>query len=239
MFARAFLRGGRPVFPVLRGMDPAVVAAELARPELVLVSVGEGDLRSVLAGLPEVWRDRVALVQNELLPADWQPHRLIDPTVASIWFEKKKGREVKVVVPTPVSGPGTGLLASTLNTVDIPVEIMHDEAGMLFELVRKNLYILVTNLCGLETGGTVGELWTRHEELAREVAGEVLDVQEALTGVGLDREGLIAAMLVAFDGDPDHLCMGRSAGARLDRALAHGDQYGLELPTLRRIRRVV
>lgn len=39
-------------------------------------------------------------------------------------------------------------------------------------------------------------------------------------------------MLVAFNGDPDHNCMGRSAPARLERALQLAEQYQLELPVL-------
>ena len=67
------------------------------------------------------------------------------------------------------------------------------------------------------------------------MASDVIDLQEALTGERFDRERLIAAMVAAFEGDPAHKCMGRSAPARLARALEHGDRLGLGLPTLRRI----
>ena len=46
---------------------------------------------------------------------------------------------------------------------------------------------------------------------------------------------LIAAMLKAFAGDPDHGCMGRSAPARLARALQQADAAGLAIPRLRAI----
>ena len=46
---------------------------------------------------------------------------------------------------------------------------------------------------------------------------------------------MIQAMLVAFDGDLAHQCMGRSAPARLQRALEHADRHGLAVPTLRAI----
>jgi hypothetical protein len=61
----------------------------------------------------------------------------------------------------------------------------------------------------------------------------VIDIQDALTGVRNDRDKLIAGMLEAFDGDPEHGCTGRSAPARLARALAHADAFGLVVPTLR------
>jgi hypothetical protein len=60
-----------------------------------------------------------------------------------------------------------------------------------------------------------------------------MDIEDALTGVAHDREKLIAGMLEAFDGDPDHACTGRSAPARLARALQHADAFGLNVPTLR------
>lgn len=239
VFARAFLRAGYPVHPVNRHTDQPQVSELVPAPQLVLICVGERDLQAVMQHLPTAWRDRVGLVQNELLPRDWRPHLLVNPTVASIWFEKKKGREVNVVLPSPIFGPDAGLLQQVLAAMDIPSVKVEDEQQMLFELVRKNLYILVTNICGLKTGGTVGELWSRHEQLARQVAAEVLDIQQALTQGDLDRTRLITAMLVAFNSDPEHGCLGRSAKERLRRAVEHGDAYRLELPTLRQFLREV
>jgi hypothetical protein len=63
----------------------------------------------------------------------------------------------------------------------------------------------------------------------------VIDIQEALTEQIYDRDALIAAMLEAFEGDLEHKCMGRSAPARLERAIAHADNFGLRTPTLRAI----
>jgi len=103
----------------------------------------------------------------------------------------------------------------------------------LFELVLKNVYILTTNIAGLKTGGTVSELWRQHKELAQEIASEVIEIQTHLAGVSLDNELLIKGMLNAFDGDPDHKCMGRSAPARLKRALLIADEAGLAVPELR------
>ena len=106
---------------------------------------------------------------------------------------------------------------------------------MLFELVAKNLYIITTNVAGLKTGGNVGELWREHRELAEAVANDVIDLQQALTGETFDREALIQSMVTAFDGDPEHKCMGRSASARLQRAMEHADTHRLEVPSLAEI----
>ncbi len=235
VFARGFLKLGYPVVPVTREMDMALVAAATSEPELVIVAVGEKDLHATLATLPDVWRNKVALLQNELLPRDWQQHDLNNPTVISVWFEKKKGIDAKIVLSSPVFGWHAELIKQALATLAIPAAVVESETALLFELVLKNLYILTTNIAGLECGGNVRELWLKHNELACEVAGDVLDIQEYLTNEKLDRTALIEGMLRAFDGDPEHGCMGRSAPARLERALSIADEAELDVPALRRI----
>jgi len=235
VFARGFMRLGYPIVPVTRDMDLAVVAAEAQEPEAVIVAVAEKDLHATLAGLPDAWSQHLILLQNELLPRDWQQHGLSNPTVISVWFEKKKGMDSKVVIASPAFGEFAPLLNAALGSLDIPVRELADENELLFELVLKNLYILTTNIAGLESGGNVRELWLEHNDLACAVAGDVLDIQEHLTEQEVDRTALIEGMLRAFDGDPGHGCMGRSAPARLERALSIADEAGLEVPTLRRI----
>jgi len=235
VFARGLMKLGYPVVPVTREMDMALVAADVAEPEMVVVAVAEKDLHPTLANLPDQWCDRLVLLQNELLPRDWQQHGLHNPTVISVWFEKKKGMDSKVVIASPAYGQFAQLLQEALGSLDIPVTVVEDEAALLFELVLKNLYILTTNIAGLEAGGNVLELWRDYNDLACNVAGDVLDIQEHLIGEEVNRVALIEGMLRAFDGDPEHGCMGRSAPARLERALAIADEAGLDVPTLRRI----
>ena len=233
VFAGGLLRAGRTVIPVNRGDDMAALAQARPSPELVLVAVAENDLQAVLAAVPEVWKARAALIQNELLPRDWLAHGYSDPTVISVWFEKKKGTDARPLIASPAAGPGAGLLCQALAAIDLPCREVAPGDELLFELVRKNLYILTTNIAGLKTGGTVSQLWAKHESFARQVADEVMDIQDALTGTQFDRDALIAGMLEAFDGDPGHVCTGRSAPARLARALRHADAFGLAAPALR------
>lgn len=237
VFARGFLRLGHPVVPVTRHSDRAEVAEHWPAPQAVLVAVAEADLHPALDTLPAPWRDRVILLQNELLPRDWRRHNLA-PTVVSVWFEKKPGQDFKVLVPSPAHGPHAQLLHDALGTLGIPVRVLDDPEDLLFELVRKNLYIVTTNVAGLEVGGTVAELRNRHQVLMQEVAHDVLAIQESLTGTHLPWERLVEAMLEAFDGDPEHKCTGRSAPARLARALEQADAAGLEVPALRRMQRL-
>ncbi len=236
VFARGFLRIGRPIYPVTRETDPGSMAAELPGPALVLVAVAEKDLHEVLGGLPAPWRPRVGLLQNELLPRDWKAHHIEEPTVMAVWFEKKPGRDVRVILPTRVGGPTAGLVVEALSAIGVPSVPVMDSEAMTLELVRKNLYVLVANIVGLETGGTVGELWTQHQDLARRVTEEILDIQERLVERELPREILIEGMAEAFAADPEHQAMGRSGPERLARALSHADTLGLDVPGLRAIR---
>jgi hypothetical protein len=150
-----------------------------------------------------------------------------------VWFEKKKGTDAKPLIASPAAGPGAKRLCEALTSIDLPCREVAQGDELLFELVRKNVYILTSNIAGLKTGGTVAQLWAQHKVFARQVANEVMDIQDALTGVQHDRDALIAGMLEAFDGDPDHGCTGRSAPARLARAIQHADEFGLAVPTLR------
>jgi ketopantoate reductase len=235
VFARALLRAGYPVYPVNRDMDMEEVARQIPAPEMVLVAVAENTLNTVLEHLPPAWHGRVALLQNERLPADWERFGLTRPTVISVWFEKQKGQDVKVLVPSPALGPHAQLLADSLGSLGIPARVLENEAELLFELVVKNVYIVTVNCAGLVTGGTVSTLWNQHREFAEGVAREVIAIQQALTGQVFDADALIKAMLAAFDGDPDHVCTGRSAPARLARALQQADAAGLKVPHLREI----
>ena len=234
VLARGYLKTGHPVYPITRDMDLAEEASNLPKPMAVVVAVGESELHNVLSAMPDAWRSNLILIQNELLPRDWQQHGL-DPTVISVWFEKKKGQDVKVVVASTIHGSQAKSLAAALESLDIPSTIIADADQMTLELVRKNYYILTSNIAGLRVGGTVGELWQNHRDFATQVIADVNTVQEHLVGEKLQQEGLTQAMLRAFDGDLDHGCMGRSAPARLQRALDIANAAGLDVPMFKEI----
>ena len=236
VFARGFLRNGYPVYPVTREMDLSQAAAELPDPALVLIAVGEKDLQAVLENLPEPWRHCCGMLQNELLPRDWQTHNLTQPTVISVWFEKKKGQDYKVIIPSPVIGANAGVIADSLALIDIPCDVVNNDEDMLYELVRKNVYILTTNIAGLVTQGNVENLWNKHHELATTIAKEVIQIQAILTQSSLPEDRLIDGMEIAIRGDLNHMCMGRSAPSRLDRAIMLADNASLKTPKIREIK---
>ncbi len=235
VFARGFLKLGYPVQGITRSMSMPHIAHNYPHPKAVLVAVGEADLQPILKEIPSSWKNTLILLQNELLPRDWQAANIQDPTVISVWFEKKKGMDTKVVIPSPIYGQHATLVQSALATLELPSFILSSDEALLYELVRKNLYILTTNIAGLKVGGNVEQLAQQHNGLMQAIAQDVLDIQDWLTQTQNNRQQLMKGLLEAFKGDPEHKCMGRSAPARLARALTIADQAGLSVSTLREI----
>jgi len=230
VFARGFLGLGHPVYPITRKTSISDAIDHFPDPLLMLVAVGEKELSEILTTLPASWKTKLALLQNELLPRNWEAHNIDHPTVISVWFEKKKGQDCKVILPSPIYGPHAGLLAEALARMDIPAKILSSKEELLFALVLKNVFVLTINIAGLKTGGTVGTLWSEHHALARRIAGEVIDLQERLTGATFSRDALFNGLTAAVNGDPAHKCTGRSAPARLSRVIKMADEAGLNLP---------
>lgn len=237
VFSRAFLRNNYPVYPITRATDIDELSSSID-PEMILVCTAEGDLQSALSSIPNKWKDRVAMMQNELLPRDWETHNFSNPTVISVWFEKKKGMDSKVLISSPAFGPKAQILADSLALIDIPAHAVANEDELLFELVLKNLYILTTNIAGLaiKSGANVDDLRNNHLDLMRKVSTDVLKLQESLTGKTFNESELEQSMIKAFEGDLEHGCMGRSAPARLDRALELAKEFKLKVSTLQKIK---
>lgn len=235
VLAHGLLKTGHPVFPI--GRDTDIESALSSRPFLdgLLVAVGEKDLDSVLERIPTAWYDRLVLIQNELLPNDWRQYGIETPTVASIWFEKKPGKPVKPLISSPAHGPKADALVAAMQSLDIPAHRVTDSDAMLEELVIKNVYILTTNIAGLETGGDVEALWNNHQQLARDIAADVIALQEAKVGKTFDHQRLIDGMVKGFDGDPQHQCMGRSASQRLARALSQAEDLNVDMPAIKAV----
>jgi len=234
VFARAFLKAGHPVYPVSRQTDLQALANSVDA-ECVLIATGEADLQNTLNTMPKIWLKQCVLLQNELLPNDWQQHADLDATVISVWFEKKPSMDFKVIVPSPVYGKHANTIKEALGSLNIAVDLKTSLEDMTFELIRKNIYILASNICGLEVQGNVGQLASQHAELLDKVIDDILKIQQHLTGIKYNKESLVKAVEVAFNGDKQHQCMGRSAPARLQRALDIAQKANLKVPELKRI----
>ena len=239
VFAKAFLRNGYPVYPITRAMNMADEAENLPEPQLVLVAVAETDFHNVMQTIAARWRTKLALLQNELLPRDWLAHGIDDPTVISVWFEKKKGMDYNVLRPSPVYGAAAGLIAESLARIEIACKILRTADDLAFELVLKNVFVFTINIAGLilEKGTTTSMLWQQHEKLARAVANDIITLQESAAAQSFSRDRLIEGLVEGINGDPNHKCKGRSAPGRLVRALEMADQGGIDIPAIRDIQR--
>ncbi|HEU5074585.1 MAG TPA: hypothetical protein VFU02_10435 [Polyangiaceae bacterium] len=233
-FALGLLRLGRTVVPVTRARNLARVLEAARDVELILLAVGETALVPLLGSIPPRVKDRVALVQNELVPADWQRAGYVEVSGVVVWFEKKAGRPIHVVRPSVAYGPRSGLLLELLGELKVPAHAVAPDA-LEFELALKNLYILVHNLAGLAVQGTVGSLWQEHAAWAREVASDVLRHQEVRFGRALDRGALLDELDKAVRADPGHGLAGRTAPERLSRVLSQARQAGIQLPALEQL----
>jgi hypothetical protein len=234
--AEGLARAGHPVVPVRRGDDVQALAAAAPDPALAVVAVGEDDLDGALLTLPAPWRRHVALLQNELVPASWERHGLDHPTVAVVWFERKGGGRPRPLLPTLLHGHGWRTLADALDALALPWRHLGECEELRRELVRKNLYLLTTNLGGLATGAeTVGALWREHRAQSIQIASEILTLQAAAAGSDLDRVALMRGLDEAIDADLEHRTMGRSAARRLERALEQAKDLEIPVPRLQEI----
>jgi len=232
VFSRGFLRCGYPIYPITRAMDLDEECQQIPTPQLVLVTVQETELSSLLGRLPKAWSDKIALVQNELLPQAWQDHQIENPTVTVVWFEKKKEIELTNILQSPSFGPNAEIISDALKAVDVPAPILESEQDLLYELLRKSLYILTVNIAGLVNNCSVGDLWKLHQPLAREIAEEVILIQESLIGQNLSHEKLINGMVEGIEDCPNRFCLGRSASLRLKRVLGYAEYANLKTQKL-------
>lgn len=234
VFAEGWLRAGRPVVPITRGTSLEDVSASLPEPAVVLVGVGEAALPDVLTSLPPSYRERAALVQNELLPRTWRAvySAARDPNVAVVWFEKKAGKLIHSIRPSVLHGPQAEILAESLKRQFLPYFIAESPEVRDFELVLKNLYILALNLGGLDFPRSAGELWREHQGLLGPLCEELITLQSLLLGRELSTEKLMAGLEAAIAADPAHGARGRTAEERLRRAAEQAAELGLHLPVL-------
>ncbi|MFT5359018.1 MAG: hypothetical protein ACI9KE_006260 [Polyangiales bacterium] len=239
VFAHGLLRTGHRIVPIRR--SESVDSIQDEDPSLVLIAVGEGDLQNVLPQVPEAWRSRVGLIQNELLPGSWSALGDVNPTVAVVWFEKKAPIAPHVIRPTPIAGPNALRLVNALASLNIAAEEI-DESALPAALVLKNVYILTANVGGrgAPKGATTGELWTDDRERTQRLAEDVLTLQKAMlcasghskAAAALDDDALMRELGETLMADPHHGACGRSAPARHQRALTLAHTHGLTLPAL-------
>jgi ketopantoate reductase len=232
VFALGLLRRGYSVTPVLRTSVPDTILTRPLQPSVCVIAVAEDDLTNVLDGWARRYAEHWVLVQNELRPSEWERRGLSTPTVAVVWFEKKSGREVRPIVSTPVHGPHAATIVEALTALGIPAHIEPDREQLLFELCLKNLYILSMNSAGLVFPSDVGTIWYEHRAYLDQICAEVLELEAAQMQRNLPTQSLCIELERIISADPRHVAAGRSALARLNRAVRTAKRLGIRTPTL-------
>ena len=108
--------------------------------------------------------------------------------------------DINPILQTPMFGPHADVIAASLKGIDVPCEVMVTQEDMLLQLVQKNVFVFTINITGLflEEGTTTSQLWENHKELALNVANDVIDLQEAITGQSLVQLPVLVVYRFAF-----------------------------------------
>lgn len=248
LFASGFLKLGFLVAPVTRRVDLAAVDDTIKQPFLCLIATDIGDLGPVFDWLPESWKDRLVLLQNELLPSHWEGrHIKQQPSVVTVWLEKKKDSVVKKrdglpeVVFSPIPAIGEALCAALL-ALDIPCKRVDSFDLMLHCMVMKNLFNCTMNVGGLlldgdgERKATFSQLLADEKAIAR-VLADAATIQEVALGVEkatiVKPRELLPSVKECMSRMPTQICQGRFSKLRTKRAYeARADH---EVPTLKEL----
>ena len=242
LFSNGFLRLGIPIIPILRSDN--IKDFETITPILVLIAVDIQDLNKVLDDVPKSWWNVIVLLQNELLPGNWNHLSIPFPSIVVVWLEKKKqSLKIRSFSPEIVYSPNKDLgdlIELCLNKQNIPTLRVAMEDEILIEMVQKNLFNLTMNVMGLYLGenSTFNDLLNdKNYEIRNLVARECLSLQKAqLKDLKLSENEMITKMWNYMSLVPEMKCQGRYAKARLDRAISTSKKYGIEVTQLEKIK---
>lgn len=231
VFADAWSQLGKSIL-ALRRHQPII---QDISPRAVLIATGEQDLSPVLASLPQTWRSQLILVQNELIPAIWQPYS-DQPTLVAVWMEKKPHIEVRSLRASVAFGPNADLVADAFHAIKQPLSLAKDYPDMIQELAFKNIYIWTTNIYGLIAPGAIGQLVTEpHATALASLIDELCQIQSAVSGYYCSPKMVTPIIWHIIHDNADRKIPGRSAPARLKRVMSAAHQYSLVTPELDRI----
>ena len=234
LFAGSALRLGYRVTGIRRKDDSdAILKSTGTCP--ILVAVGENEIDGVLGRIPANFANQVILVQNEIFPSHWHKHPHVGlPTVCVVWaVAKRKSSPLICPHPHEVCGPLADLVIEMHQAILLEARVMPSPEEAL---VKKFSYILTINLLGLERDVTVGE-WARDEHKDRIIrmatdATRLGIALAAASGVNAQAMGQEVYEIMRSEQVSSYRAQGRTAGARLSRAISAAEQFGLRLEHL-------
>ena len=225
------LKTGRRVTPVARN-SAANALEDVPAGTPVLVCTGEGDMPVAVRALPEVRRADVCLLQNELFPHVWQAAGLSEPTVLVFWHMVKPGKPIVLGNPTQVFGKHATFIRDVHSALDLPCEILADEAERDAALVAKYALILGMNALGQAHDTTVGEWLENDEQMVNVFLDEARTLGEALLGHEVDADSVQRLGRAELDALRAYPARGRTAAKRVAHAHACAKRLQIDLPTI-------
>lgn len=231
LYGAAALRSGLRVMPITRAMSAQDTLQAVPLDVPVLIAVGEDSLAEALSAL-ELQRERpTILLQNELFPSQWERHGGV-PTVLVPWLLKKRGLPLSVARVTPVWGRHAELICELHRALDAPVIALASEHALHQALVEKYAFILTINALGLVRDRTLGHWLQEDPRRVEALALETARLGALLCAAEVDLAACSRATNEAMAALRAIGARGRSAQARVQRALAHGARLGMPLPEL-------
>jgi ketopantoate reductase len=238
LYGAAALRAGIRVTPITRSSDPKAVLATVSSELPILVAVGESALDEVLAGLKGAARERLIVLQNELFPSQWRRHG-VAPTVLVPWLLKKRGMPLLVARPSPIYGKFAALVTELHDALGIPSTTLASAPELEQAIIEKYAFILAINALGMLRDRTLA-VWLQEDPvLVRALTDEAAQLGAALceSNRQLDLSAARATVEGAMRALGAMTARGRSAQARVARALEHGQRLGIALPELSAVTR--
>jgi hypothetical protein len=233
LYGGAALRAGLRVTPWTREQRPEEALASLSEDTPVLLAVGEDALTLALQSLPEPRRRHSIWLQNELFPRDWAELEE-PPTVLVPWLLQKRGKPLIVLHPSPVFGRHAELVLAMHRAIDIPALRIEPVCGA--EALRdKYAFIVAMNALGLSSDAPLGWFLEHEQGLIESVLRESAELAGKVCEVSPAHAHVAALARTAFEALRDISPRGRTAAARIERALERATHHRLTLPTLERL----
>ncbi len=230
LYAGAALRAGYRVTPITRGQSPADALSGLPEATPILLAVGEEARASALDSLPKTRVSQTIWLQNELFPRDWAAFSQA-PTVLVPWLLQKRGKPLTVLHPSPVFGKHATLVSAIHQAIDLPAVPIEPEQGAA-ALRDKYAFILTMNALGLVKDAPLGWFLAQERALIDALLREAAELACRLCNVPAAYDHVAQLAVTAFGALRDISPRGRTALARVERALQHAAIEKLALPTL-------
>ena len=202
--------------------------------DMAVIATGEDDLGQELSSVPSSWlNSKTVLLQNELLPTQWESRSVVDPTIFIVWFSKKPGEVIREYRPSLLHGPLSKEISIAMNSVGVKTELLENNSELITALVVKNTYIWAQNIVSIALKDPLASsVLAKYRGVLDSVIDEVISVQESSIGQSLDRSLIIKEVIEVISKDADKKLGGRVARARLERLVKLATSIDVAVPTL-------